>query len=189
MRSATLAGKAPVTGAGLPIPDSRPISEVAVVPLAGLLIAIVGCTDAGTEPPSFPAVPLPQVVATAPDPARDLFNDLNSARIAAGLPALVFDARLTDVAETHARDMVTRGYFGHDSPDGETLENRLERAAYAFTAAGENLAQADSEASAHSALWNSPGHRENMLDRDFAHVGIAALPAGWGLMFVEEFAD
>jgi len=44
------------------------------------------------------------------------------------LPALKWDERLTSVAEAHARDMVQRGYFNHESPDGTSPRDRARKA-------------------------------------------------------------
>jgi cysteine-rich secretory family protein len=41
---------------------------------------------------------------------------------------------------------------------------------------GENVAQADSAEAAHQGLMESPGHRANMLNPKFTHVGIGVAP-------------
>lgn len=57
-----------------------------------------------------------------------------------------------------------------------------------YTAAGENLAGAPSAEQAHAALMNSSGHRANMLNRNYTHVGIGAVRGGpYGIMFTQIF--
>ncbi|MEO8901822.1 MAG: CAP domain-containing protein [Polyangiaceae bacterium] len=48
---------------------------------------------------------------------------------------------------------------------------------------GENVAEADSAESAHDGLMASPGHRANMLNARYTHVGIAAVSAAHELAF------
>jgi len=133
------------------------------------------------------------VDVSATDPAsRDvatLLTGLNAVRRAQGLLPLVLDARLCAIAEHHGVDMATRRYFAHDSPEGVSPFGRMSGAHYRFGYAGENLALERDAAAAHRALAASPGHRENMLEPHFVHVGIAAVAARDGKIVVEDFSD
>jgi uncharacterized protein YkwD len=93
------------------------------------------------------------------------------------LPALVLDEALRDVAFAHSTDMAEHDFFGHVSAISGDPEARLRRAGVVVSAYGENIAQADSPENAHDSLMSSPGHRAVMLDAQFTHVGIAAVPA------------
>jgi uncharacterized protein YkwD len=124
-----------------------------------------------------------------PDDARALFRDLNAARAAAGLAPLDLPPRLCAIARAHASDMVTRRYFGHDSPDGLSPFARMDRAGWRYGYAGENLALDVDERAASRTLYRSNGHRDNMLEPHYAHVGIAAIETGQGEIFVEDFSD
>jgi hypothetical protein len=53
---------------------------------------------------------------------------------------------------------------------------------------GENIAEADSAENANDGLMASPGHRANMLNPQYTHVGIAAVPAAHELAFTLIFA-
>jgi uncharacterized protein YkwD len=160
-------------------------------PLLAMLLTLN--LDSPAFPP-LPAAPPPTSgQATIPSftpSAHKLFDDLNAARRTAGLAELKFDAKLTRIANSYALEMLRHDYVGHVSPDGTTLAERLDRAAYPFEWAGENIAYAADESDAHNGLWNSPDHRENMLETNFGKVGIAAVPAwhGWTI-FVEEFSN
>jgi uncharacterized protein YkwD len=59
-----------------------------------------------------------------------------------------------------------------------------------FLTAGENIALAQSLSIAHNGLMNSPGHRANILNPAFGHVGIGILDGGmFGLMISQEFSN
>lgn len=115
---------------------------------------------------------------------------VNEERIKMGLKPLVFGNRLRDVALAHAKDMFTRGYFSHYTPEGTSPFDRMASANISFTVAGENLAYAPNVTLAHDGLIKSPGHRANILSADFARVGIGVIDGGiYGKMFVQEFTD
>jgi uncharacterized protein YkwD len=59
-----------------------------------------------------------------------------------------------------------------------------------FLTAGENLALAPTIEVAHTGLMNSPGHRANILRREFGRVGIGVMDGGMrGLMVSQEFRN
>src|ERR671914_904270 len=105
---------------------------------------------------------------------------LNAQRERHGLRPLKLNKRLSKAARRHARDMVRRGYFAHDSLGGGTFVDRIRRSGYLNHAhswtVGENLAWGTSTTSAPraiTAMWmNSPGHRANILNGSFREVGI-----------------
>lgn len=115
---------------------------------------------------------------------------INKERQKENLPALVFDTQLKAVARNHARDMLKRGYFSHNTPEGMTPFNRMNDAGIAYLTAGENLAFAPNVEIAHVGLMNSPGHRANILHNNYGKVGIGVLDAGiYGKIFVQEFTN
>jgi uncharacterized protein YkwD len=102
----------------------------------------------------------------------------------------VRDEKLDAVASSHARDMIERHYFGHETPDGETFNERIRVAGVAYRYAGENLAQTGGEVSAERALMSSPNHRGNILGARYRKIGIAAISLGsYTTFFVQEFSD
>jgi uncharacterized protein YkwD len=124
-----------------------------------------------------------------PRDAQLLLRDLNLARASSGLTPLSMEPRLCELARRHALDMVAHRFFGHASSDGASPFQRMRRAGYEYRAAGENLALDVDEPSAHAMLWRSNEHRANMLEPQFAHVGIAAVETANGEIFVEDFSD
>ena len=51
------------------------------------------------------------------------------------------NARLDQAAQRHAEDMLARGYFAHESPEGKTVRERARDAGYDWRAIGENIAE------------------------------------------------
>ncbi len=119
-----------------------------------------------------------------------MLADINAARESAGVGPVSLDPALTEVARDFARDMLERGYFGHVSPDGVSLADRLEHARLRYTYAGENLAFNQDEERAQSRLLQSPPHRAAELDPRYRKVGIGVIGASvYGAIYVQEFSD
>jgi uncharacterized protein YkwD len=115
---------------------------------------------------------------------------VNEERRKHGLPPLKPDPELTAVARAHSDDMLKKGYFAHESPDGRSPFDRMRDAQVKFTTAGENLALAQTLEIAHTNLMNSPGHRANILHPAFGRLGIGVIDAGfYGLMISQEFRN
>lgn len=119
----------------------------------------------------------------------------NEARREAGVAPLRRDRSLRAVGEAHARDMYTRGFFRHTTPECgdaragcEDPFDRMRRAGIEYRVAGENLALAATATKAHDGLMASPTHRANLLAHEYRRVGIAVLRGPLGLMVVQEFA-
>lgn len=121
---------------------------------------------------------------------EQMLQMVNTARGQNNLPMLVADERLRVIARAHAQDMLTRGYFSHYTPEGLSPFDRMDRAGIIYTAAGENLAFSPNVNLAMQGLMNSPGHKANILSKDFGKVGIGVINAGiYGEMFVQEFTN
>jgi uncharacterized protein YkwD len=145
------------------------------------------------QPQSHERVTLPYKVANPrarPDLEARMLELVNRERMAAGLKPLAPDPELTEVARSHSTDMFARGYFAHDTPDGKDPFDRMRAANVRFLTAGENLALAPTLQVAHRGLMNSPGHRANILHKDFGRVGIGIMDGGIrGLMISQEFRN
>ena len=70
-----------------------------------------------------------------------------------------------------------------------TVKLRLEALGIEPAAFGENVARAASAERAHRAIWASPSHRGNLLERRYDSVGIAAVSGPDGVWVTEVFAD
>ena len=125
-----------------------------------------------------------------PDLEARMLEMVNAERTAQGLRPLQADPALAEVARAHSRDMFARSYFSHTNPDGQEPFDRMRQAGVPYLAAGENLALAQTLASAHQGLMNSPGHRANILLPRYGRVGIGVLDGGrYGLMVTQNFRN
>jgi uncharacterized protein YkwD len=123
--------------------------------------------------------------------AESLMLELvNNERTSRGIGALSLSEVLTNVGTAHCEDMFARGYFSHNTPEGLTPFDRMAESNITFNFAGENLALAPSVDLAMKGLMQSPGHRENILSKNFHKVGIGVVSGGiYGEMFCQEFTD
>ena len=78
-------------------------------------------TNPVAQPP--PVDPLVEVRTTA-------MSLVNEARAEHGLSPLETSDQLVQIATDHSEDMAARGYFAHDSPDGETYLDRYHAAGF-----------------------------------------------------------
>jgi uncharacterized protein YkwD len=145
------------------------------------------------QPDSDKTVKLPYSVST-PQVRADLeakmLQLVNEERTKQDLPPLKPDPELTIVARAHSKDMFSRGYFAHLTPDGKTPFDRMRTAGVRFMAAGENLALGQTLTICHNGLMNSPGHRANILDKSYGRLGIGILDGGMhGLMVTQNFRN
>ena len=110
---------------------------------------------------------------------RTLLTAINSARAAAGVPPLRASVSLSSAAAWQSQVLATAGYIDHTSPDGSTLIDRLTRARWHGTTAGEDLAVAPTASDAVAMWMQSPGHRENLLRPSFHTVGLGLARGVW----------
>lgn len=105
---------------------------------------------------------------------------LNRERRNQGLPRLRANRLLVRSASRYSRAMVRQNFFSHVSPGGSTPAERIRRAGYLrgarAWAIGENLAWGSGSYATPLGTvrsWmNSPGHRANILRRDYRAIGI-----------------
>lgn len=124
------------------------------------------------------------------DSEQKMFDLVNEERIKEGMGELEFNAGLSTIGRNYSKDMFERGYFSHYSPESKTVADRGVVARISFSVIGENLAYAPDVESAHKGLMNSPGHRANILSKDYKKVGIGVMDGGaYGKMFTQVFSD
>jgi len=162
-------------------------------PEAATGTAAVGTLPQQTLPTPTPVAP-PALATDSAAKSSALLDMMNSARADAGLPALVVDATLQDVALARANNLIENGYFDHYSPDGESAFTELAARGVSYRLAGENLARnnyvdAQTVEAAFDALMASPGHRANILEPRFASVGVASVLSGHMWLYVTVFKD
>lgn len=117
-----------------------------------------------------------------------LFELTNKERVETGLPALVLDQKLSEIARDYAKKMWKEGFFGHVDLRGSNVSIRLSSNNVSFKYAGENLALTDNAIEANKGLMKSQSHKENILDINFQKIGIGAVSnKNYGTIFVQIF--
>ena len=104
---------------------------------------------------------------------------MNRVRESHGLAPLGVSSSLAAAARQHSAEMVTDGYFAHDSHDGSPFWKRIQRY-YGRASVGENLlwVMPDVGAARAVGLWMaSPEHRAVILEASWREVGIGAVHA------------
>ncbi len=139
------------------------------------------------EEPQQPTVPDTPVENVDTRQESQLLNLINQERSKNGLPTLSSDPEVTRVARIKAQDMIDNDYFSHYSPTYGSPFDMLKQFGVDYQYAGENLAQNTSVDRAHTALMNSSGHRKNILNPNFTHVGLGIKQADRGYIYVEIF--
>jgi uncharacterized protein YkwD len=113
-----------------------------------------------------------------------LLTLVNNARSAKGLRALSINALLNTAAQAHSQDQAARQTMSHTGGDGSTLGTRITRAGYAWTSAGENVAAGYTSAQSVFDAWmGSSGHRANILNAGYVHMGVGVATGGNGVMY------
>jgi uncharacterized protein YkwD len=104
----------------------------------------------------------------------------NQVRAQNGLVTLADNTALATAAAGHSDDMVARGYFEHNTPEGGTFDKRVLAAGYAHNGEGwtlgENLIWGTAELATPAGLMRSwmasEHHRENILKADYRELGL-----------------
>lgn len=139
-----------------------------------------------SQPPRFglPALTSDEEKALARGLERQIFDLTNALRRREGLGVLRWHEAAAGVARGHSQDMLENNFFAHDSPARGTLVERFKRAGISYRAVGENLAYGYGDApSAHEGWMNSAGHRANILEEDWTHLGVGVA----GQYFTQNF--
>jgi uncharacterized protein YkwD len=132
----------------------------------------------GAEPPTTLTIEPTRddLVVSQPDEAeRRLLALMNRDRAAAGLPALLWDDRVAEVARKHSEEMRRTKVVAHISPTTGSAADRIRAASIKTAVVLENVARAYGVGEAHDGLMNSPGHRANIMTQSATHVGIGVV--------------
>jgi uncharacterized YkwD family protein len=141
------------------------------------------------QQPATPAKPAQQAPATQGISATEqkVIELTNAERRKAGLKDLVGDTKLSSVARTKSTDMQKNGYFSHTSPTYGSPFDMMRDFGVTYSTAGENIAQGQRSPEEVVQAWmNSEGHRKNILNGAFTHIGVGHDTNGnhWTQMFI-----
>lgn len=135
-----------------------------------------------------------QVSKVLPTPA-ELYNEVNSIRVANGVPALSLSPELNRSAQEKCDDMVHDNYYGHDNPkNGRTgyshIFERLPDASYG----SENLIIGlfpNTSKEIFEGWFKSAPHKAAILDPryEFTGFGVCQIPSEPDFAVVQHFAE
>lgn len=113
----------------------------------------------------------------------------NQQRAKYGLPALKMNLELQRMARVKSEDMRNRNYFDHNSPTYGSPFDMMTSFGISYSWAGENIAAGQQTPEAVVDAWmKSPGHRANILKREYTEIGCgAALGGSYGCYWTQEF--
>lgn len=130
---------------------------------------------------------------------RRVFQLTNEARRKNGLPNLDQDSDLTTIARGKSDDMIQRNYFSHRDSDGKTSFDKAEPAKIGkLSSAGENIHMghkhdySDTNTAARlivDGFMVSPGHRSNILNPKWTHLGVGVSVKGKDYYVTQSFGQ
>ncbi|MEU9554062.1 CAP domain-containing protein [Streptomyces fumanus] len=169
-------------GKTAPRPTRTAAPTAAATPTATGSAPAPATTGAATPRPAESAA------ARSAGPEAQVLALVNEERAAAGCAPLTADDRLTRAADAYSDAMAGSGVLSHTGPDGSTMASRVEAAGYAWSALGENIARGQADAASVMESWmNSPGHRANILNCSFTHLGVGVHPGDGGPWWTQDF--
>ena len=118
---------------------------------------------------------------------QEVIRLVNEIRIENGLRPLTYDWELSRVARYKSQDMKDNKYFSHTSPVYGSPFQMMKSFGISYRSAGENIAKGYATPEAVVEGWmNSPGHRANILNSSFTHIGVGYVAEGryWTQMFI-----
>lgn len=130
---------------------------------------------------------IPTVDTSVSSYEREVVRLVNAERAKRGLNELTYDWQLSRVARYKSQDMRDNNYFSHTSPTYGSPFQMMKNFGISYRTAGENIAKGQATPAAVVNAWmNSSGHRANILNSSFTHIGVGYVADGryWTQMFV-----
>ena len=159
-----------------------PNNKVTLNQLSSFIYRIM---DKGIQPSSEGIV-----VEKSASVEEEVLRLVNVERAKEGIPPLAMDWELARVAEYKSQEMHDENYFSHTSPTYGSPFDMMESFGISYQAAAENIAKGAVTAAEVVNLWmNSPGHRANIMDANYTHIGIGHVASSyfnsyWTQMFI-----
>jgi uncharacterized YkwD family protein len=115
---------------------------------------------------------------------QEVFQYVNAERAKVGLPALIMDDALSNMALVKAQDLYNNRYFDHNSPTYGSPFEMMDHFQISYKVAGENIAKGQPTPVKVMKDWmNSAGHRANIVNKSFTKIGIAYYKGTWAQEF------
>ena len=120
--------------------------------------------------------------------AQVLIDLANDARGRLRRRKLKMDKYLTGIAQVRLREMLVKGEVSHLSKSDEDVRSHMFKERVRFVTVGENVASSHFLETMHEGWMLSAGHRSNILDKRWTHVGVAVTEVAGMLWGVQIFA-
>ena len=121
---------------------------------------------------------------------EERLNPANQPETGANALPLKWNEKLAAMARAYSEDMLTRGFYAHVNPEGQTPAMRVAAAGIPWQAEGENLAIYNTAAGAQAAFMDEPrfehNHRSNILSAKYTDVGVGIVRAPNGMYYITE---
>lgn len=130
---------------------------------------------------------IPQVSQAVRAYEQEVVRLVNAQRAQNGLKPLAENWELSRVARYKSADMAGKRYFSHESPTYGSPYQMMRSFGISFRSAGENIAYGQRTPAAVVGAWmNSSGHRANILNSSYTHIGVGYCERGnyWTQMFM-----
>jgi uncharacterized protein YkwD len=118
--------------------------------------------------------------------------EVNSVRLAVGLPFVRLCPALSRAARAQAADLASGVPIGHVGRDGSEPGERVSAQGYRWRVVAENVAAGQQPVEEAMAAWmESPGHQANLLHPEVRHAGFARVVdpySPYGTYWVQVFA-
>ncbi len=147
--------------------------------LSGVVaLLILSCSCVLIAPQSANAATTSEKIAAA------VLKQLNKDRAGHHLKALKMNTKLVKSAHAHNLAMATAKQLSHQLNGEPGLATRITKVGYRYSSAGENIGEntdhsVDGALALESLMYNekppNDGHRKNILNKQFTHVGIDVL--------------
>jgi len=133
--------------------------------------------------------PVPVVSAENQAIKKEILVLLNKERAKVKAPALKPHTAIDGLALIKAKDLVDYNYFAHDSPRLGDYSDMLDNSGLKNRGSAENLTAGYPTAEMAVKAWmDSPGHKSNILTKEYTHVGISTYSGGeYGIYHVTIF--
>lgn len=116
----------------------------------------------------------------------ELLRAINDARFQNGIAPLIFNEQLQQAAQAHTEDMARNARLSHTGSNGSQFWERIQATGYRVTSGAENvLSRPDVNPQAAFMQWyESPPHRQNLLNAAYAEAGIGIATATDGTVYM-----
>lgn len=179
--SETISTEAPTV-----MPTQAPIQTPTQAPTVPHTEPTAALPASPTEETIPPTEGLPDDTFVISAEEQEVITLVNAIRQDNGLEPLRADSDLCRVARIKSQDMRERGYFSHTSPTYGSPFDMMSRFDIRYRTAGENIAMGYRTAESVVEGWmNSPGHRANILSKNYTRIGVGYIADGsyWTQLF------